>query len=250
MKATELIRAVLPVTRSRAFTPGRVGATVECCGNDVGMIDHLVYASNDLPAASAVIAERLGVKPTPGGSHVGKGTCNELLSLGGATYLEVIGPDPSQPAPDGPRAFGVDDLDEPVLVAWCVRPSRPLTAIVSEARAAGIELGDVASMSRRRPDGVLLQWQLTYPQLGGQFGGALPFMIDWGDSAHPTDTLPVAVDLVRLDVFHPEPERLRAALEIIGIASDASSGVTVHDARRSQLRASIATPRGEVTLTS
>jgi hypothetical protein len=210
------------------------------------MIDHLVFASNDLSAASGVIADMLGVAPTPGGSHVGKGTANELLSLGGSTYLEVIGPDPSQPAPDGPRAFGVDDIDEPALVAWCVRPARPLTEIVSAARSAGIELGDVASMSRRRPDGVLLQWQLTFPQLGGRFGGALPFMIDWADSAHPTDTLPPAVDLVRLEVLHPQPELLRTALDIIGI----EAGVEVLAGERVALRALIATPRGEVTLTS
>lgn len=214
------------------------------------MIDHLVYASNDLTAASAAIADLLGVTPTPGGNHVGKGTYNELLSLGGSTYLEVIGPDPSQPAPDGPRAFGVDDIDEPALVAWCVRPARPLAEIVSEAHSAGIELGDVASMSRRRPDGVLLQWQLTYPQLGGRFGGALPFMIDWADSAHPTDTLPAAVDLVRIDVFHPEPELLRTALDIIGIEEGVPSGVAVLAGKRAKLLALIATPRGEVTLTS
>ncbi len=181
---------------------------------------------------------------------MGKGTYNELLSLGGASYLEVIGPDPSQPAPDGARAFGVDDIDEPALVAWCVRPSRPLTEIVSDARAVGIELGDVASMSRLRPDGVLLQWQLTYPQLDGPFGGALPFMIDWADSAHPTDTLPAAVDLVRLDVLHPKPQLLRAALDIIGIHAGVQSAVAVHDGKRAELRAVIATPRGEVTLTS
>ena len=219
------------------------------CGNDGEVIDHLVYASNDLPAASAVIADLLGFTPTPGGSHVGKGTYNELLSLGGRSYLEVIGPDPSQPAPDGARAFGVDDLDEPALVAWCVRPSRPLTEIVSDARAAGIELGDVASMSRRRPDGVLLQWRLTYPQLGGQFGCALPFMIDWADSAHPTDTLPAAADLVRLDVSHPRAELLRTALDIIGVTTGVQSRVAVHDGKRARLQALIATPRGEVTLT-
>ena len=149
-----------------------------------------------------------------------------------------------------PRAFGVDDLDEPALVAWCVRPSRPLTEIVSDARAAGIELGDVAAMSRRRPDGVLLQWQLTYPQLDGPFGGALPFMIDWADSAHPTDTLPAAV-------------RSRAARCVASEAAAAASRtrhhrhsirrpvrVAVHDGKRAELRALIATPRGEVTLTS
>jgi Glyoxalase-like domain len=208
------------------------------------MIDHLVYASNDLPTASGTIRFLLGVTPTPGGSHVGKGTYNELLALGGTTYLEVIGPDPSQPAPEGPRPFGIDDLTEPALVAWCVRPTRPLADIVTDARAAGIELGEVAAMSRRRPDGVLLEWQLTFPQLAGPFGAALPFMIDWGDSAHPTDTLPQTVRLVALDVFHPEAETLKAALAIIGVTGD----VAVHHADAPALRARIATQRGEVTL--
>jgi hypothetical protein len=210
------------------------------------MIDHLVFASDDLPTASALISELVGVAPTPGGSHVGKGTRNELLSLGGATYLEVIGPDDAQPAPDGPRPFGVDDLIEPALVAWCVRPSRPLREIVAAARKAGIEFGDVSAMSRQRPDGVLLKWELTVPQFDGPFGRALPFMIDWADSSHPSDTLPPAVRLDGLDVLHPQPGMLRTAFDIIGLTSD----VSLHEANKSALRARIATARGEVTLTS
>ncbi|MEP7045632.1 MAG: VOC family protein [Ilumatobacteraceae bacterium] len=210
------------------------------------MIDHLVYASNDLPAASATIAELLGATPTPGGSHVGRGTYNELLSLGGATYLEVIGPDPAQPAPDGPRPFGIDGLYAAGLVAWCVRPNRALADIVDEAGAAGIELGEVAAMSRRRPDGVLLSWELTFPQLDGPFGAALPFMIDWADSAHPSDSLPLAAQLVELDVYHPNSAALTKALQIIGV----TSAVRVHQAARVALRARISTPGGEVTLTS
>jgi len=210
------------------------------------MIDHLVYASDDLPSASAAIADLLGVAPTPGGHHLGHGTYNELLGLGGATYLEVIGPDPTQPPPDGPRPFGIDGLARPALVAWCVRPERPLAEIISDARAAGIELGDVAAMSRRRPDGVLLEWELTFPQLGGRFGMALPFMIDWGASSHPTDTLPSAVRLVALDVTHPEHHLLRTAFEIIGI----TTGVELHDGPQPSLRATIGTEGGEVTLSS
>jgi hypothetical protein len=74
-------------------------------------------------------------------------------------------------------------------------------------------------------------------------------MIDWADSAHPTDTLPTAVDLVRLDVSHPRAELLRTALEIIGVTTGVQSRVAVHDAKRARLQALIATPRGEVTLT-
>src|SRR5436305_5923314 len=122
MKETELIGPVLPVTRSRADSDLREAPS----GNDVEMIDHLVYASNDLSRSSADVARLLGAIPEPGGSHVGRGTRNELLSLGGATYLEVIGPDPTQSAPEGPRPFGIDDLTGPALVAWCARPQRPL----------------------------------------------------------------------------------------------------------------------------
>ena len=238
MKATELIDPVLPVTRSRAFTP--VG------GNDGRMIDHLVFASDDLTKASALVADLVGVAPTPGGSHVGMGTRNELLSLGGATYLEVIGPDTAQPEPNGPRPFGIDELTDPALVAWCVRPVRPLREIVSEAREAGIEFGDVSAMSRRRPDDVLLEWELTVPQFDGPFGRALPFMIDWADSAHPSETLQPAARLVRLDVFHPDPNKLGTVFDIIGL----TSGVSIHAADHAALRATIATTNGDVTLTS
>ena len=210
------------------------------------MIDHLVYASNDLPSASKTIAALLGAVPTPGGRHVGHGTYNELLSLGGATYLEVIGPDPTQADVAGPRPFGIDGLTEPALVAWCVRPARPLPEIVEDARAAGIELGVVASMSRRRPDGVLLEWELTFPQLDGPFGRALPFMIDWADSAHPTETLPSAVNLIEFEVVSPDARRLSEALDIMGIRG----AVTIHDGPQIALRATVETAGGQVTLTS
>ena len=70
-------------------------------------------------------------------------------------------------------------------------------------------------------------------------------MIDWGESAHPTDSLASAVDLVELTIAHPRPGALRAALDIIGV------GATVTIAAGSAaLHATIATQRGKVSLTS
>lgn len=37
-------------------------------------LDHLVYAAPDLAAAVEDVARLTGVRPVPGGSHVGKGT--------------------------------------------------------------------------------------------------------------------------------------------------------------------------------
>jgi hypothetical protein len=147
-------------------------------------IDHVVFAGPDLAAACGVVSAALGVDPTPGGQHVGLGTRNWLLDLGNGAYLEIIGPDPDQPEPAAPRPFGIDALSKPGLVAWALR-SFDIARDIATAHAAGIELGEVISMQRQRPDGTMLRWRLTTPR-----AGLLPFLIDWGDTPHPAVELP------------------------------------------------------------
>lgn len=207
-------------------------------------IDHLVLAGTDLAALVADVAERFGSTPVPGGPHPGRGTRNELVGLGGGRYLELIGPDPDQPPPTGPRQFGIDAITEPTLVAWCARPTRPLADIVAEASAAGFDLGPLASMSRQRPDGVLLQWRLTFPQLATPDEGTVPFLIDWGDSPHPSTTLPAGVELLDLTLGSPNADRLRTVLAIVGDFPE----VTVVPADRPTLHARLRTLNGEVEL--
>ena len=101
-------------------------------------------------------------------------------------------------------------------------------------------------MSRRRPDDVLLEWELTVPQLDGPLGAALPFLIDWGQSVHPTDSLTAAARLIDLKVTTPQPALIIVALEIIGI----DSRCTVRRGPHTALVARLAAPRGEVTLSS
>jgi hypothetical protein len=171
-------------------------------------LDHLIFACRDLEAGVQAIAELTGATAVEGGRHVGNGTRNSLLTFDDRTYFEIIAIDPDQPEPARPRSFGLDDLTEPKLVAYAIHPTgdETLESVVGRSAEAGVDLGTVAEMSRRKPDGGLLSWRLT---IGGDatvaFDGAFPFVIDWGDSESPAASLPSMGRLVSLSVTNPDP---------------------------------------------
>lgn len=189
-------------------------------------IDHLVYATPDLLKTVDDLQTRLGIVLVPGGPHSGRGTRNWLAGLGNHSYLEVIGPDIDQPAPRFPRPFGIDDLEASRLVTWCVRPNRPLSEIVREVVDAGGDLGDILAMSRMRPDGVLLKWNLTVasPMTND---GIVPFCIDWLESEHPSISLNTTTPLTTLRLSHPDPKQIRSILAVLGVRQRAGVGVGV-----------------------
>ncbi|WP_407553765.1 VOC family protein [Streptomyces sp. Pv4-95] len=181
-------------------------------GGPAAVLDHLVYATPDLDRTVAEVAELTGVRPAPGGSHPGRGTRNHLLGLGGGAYFEIIGPDPEQPAPDGPRWFGIDALSGPELVTWAVRVTG-IASSVAHARAHGYDPGDAVAMSRRAPDGGRIAWRLTPPCAGG---GRTPFLLDWGDTQHPSDAPLPELPLVSLTASDPEPDAVAGRLAALG----------------------------------
>jgi hypothetical protein len=178
------------------------------------MVDHLVFAAPSLEEGVRFIERALGVTATPGGQHLGLGTRNALVSLGSDVYLEIIGPDPDQPDPAQARPFGIDDLTEPRLVTWAARGTG-LTALVEAVGKAGTDLGEVIEMSRQRPDGTLLSWELSSPFVS-RADGVVPFLIDWMDSEHPARSLPTGPKLLDLVVEHPDPDAVAAALAAMG----------------------------------
>ncbi|MBD0424757.1 VOC family protein [Streptomyces sp. TRM S81-3] len=184
------------------------------------LLDHLVLATPDLAATVADFARRTGVTPAPGGAHPGLGTRNHLVSLGGTAYLEIIGPDPEQSAPDRPRPLWVDELTAPRIVTWAIRPP-DLEAAVAAARALGHDPGPVRPMSRRRPDGTLLRWRLT--EGGSDPSGLVPFLIDWGATPHPSADLPVT-PLLALTASAPDPSAVRPVLAALGTALPLTAG--------------------------
>lgn len=152
-------------------------------------LDHLVLAATSLEAGNDYVLKKFGVRPEAGGRHEGWGTHNSLLQIGSGTYLEVIAPDPEQPAPNRPRPFGMDvpALHEriavrPRLVHYMLRTNE----IDAAGKLIGFDYGAVQNMSRDD-----LRWQLTVRTMRGTAEDSLlPSLINWGQHPSPGRTLP------------------------------------------------------------
>jgi hypothetical protein len=112
---------------------------------------------------------------------------------------------------------------------------------MSDARRAGVKLGEVIPGSRRRTDGVLLSWRYTDPRVVVA-EGVVPFFIDWGTTPHPAATATAGVSLIALRAEHPEPEQVQKMLHGVGINLQVAAGT------RPALVATLDTPRGRVEL--
>lgn len=203
-------------------------------------IDHLIYGAADLERGMDEIEALLGVRPVVGGRHPSFGTHNALVSLGPETYLEVIAPDPALPRPERGILFEGEAHEGPRLVTWVAR-SEAIDQTANALRAAGFDPGAVQEGRRERPDGTLLSWRLSDPY-AMLLGGAVPFLIAWGDTPHPAGAVPGAGRLVTLRIDHPEPLRVRRALEALGLE------LKVRPAERLRLVATIEAARGVVEL--
>ena len=202
------------------------------------VIDHLVVAAPDLTTGSSFVDEALGQQPTGGGQHARMGTHNRVLSTGDSTYLEVIAIDPAAPIPDHPRWFGLDTpVTEPRLALWVARTDD----ITSTADAAHESLGVVESLSRGE-----VAWQLTLPPDGSvPIDGVGPLVLQW-EGPPVGSRLPESdVRLISLTVAHPDPARVRAQLESIGMVGP----VTVQQDLAAHLIAAFDTPGGARFLT-
>jgi hypothetical protein len=180
-------------------------------------IDHIVIGARSLEEGAAYVEAHLGVRPGPGGTHEGVGTHNLLLGLGKGCYLEVIAPDPGQPAPPHARPFDLDDpgmktmLDaEPRLIAWVAR-TPVLDAVVTRL---GVHVaGEIRAMKRGK-----LSWRMAMPPQNQDMRNLIPSLIQWDDGKGAAPKLADSgVRLRALEAEHPEVDALRNALSGRGL---------------------------------
>jgi hypothetical protein len=206
-------------------------------------LDHLVVTAPSLQVGVAWVEAALGVALEPGGEHERMGTHNALLKLGDEQYVEVLAVNPDAVGPRRPRWFGLDGREpgsSPRLATWVARTDDIETAAGSSPEP----LGPIEPMSRGSFD-----WLITVRSDGSLPGeGVVPSLIEWRSARHPARLLPDrGCQLLRLEGFHPEAERIASAVEALGL----SSAVIVKPlpgGERPYLVAHMKTPRGARTI--
>ena len=220
-------------------------------GGAATAVDHLVVAAATLEQGVAWCESTLGITPGPGGKHGLMSTHNRLFGIATEAwplaYFEIVAIDPDAPPPGRPRWFGLDD---PALQARIAERPRLVHMVARSAMldmhrwgliTVGLQPGEPVRAARDTPQG-RLEWQIMLRPDGTLLcGGALPTLIQW-QGVHPAQTLPASgVTLCALSL-RGVPERARTVLRLRGVQHEEGIGPA--------LRATLATPLGEVTLDS
>lgn len=214
-------------------------------------VDHLVVAAATLEQGAAWCETTLGVVPVPGGVHPLMGTHNRLLKIASDgwpdAYLEIIAIDPDAPPPQRARWFGLDDAALQARIAEAPR----LIHVVARSTMLdmhrwgliniGLQPGEPVAAGRDTPAGPL-RWQILVRDDGALLcGGALPTLIQW-QGQHPAAALPDAGVRQLSLTLTGLPARAREVLRLRGVGTGADGDPA--------LRATLATPRGVVTIES
>jgi hypothetical protein len=134
----------------------------------------------------------------------------------------------------------VRNLTTPRFVTWAAATGG-IDSVKQAAIHAGHGFEGPADGSRLKKDGTILRWKTPRPQ--NNFGGVMPFFIEWDPgSVHPSADAPSGCALEEFELRHPEAQRVREALEQLGITANVSPS----DAPGTS--ASLSTPKGKIRI--
>lgn len=136
-------------------------------------LDHVSVCGSNLDTLRQVFAD-VGLKPDFGGPHGNGITQMALIGFDDGTYLELIAP--IKPGVTEGSDWAKFMTEDAVACAWAVT-SNVLLQEVDRLKKAGIAVTAPEAGSRKRPDGMSVEWK-TAGVGPGTRGSVLPFVIE------------------------------------------------------------------------
>jgi hypothetical protein len=134
-------------------------------------IDHVTIAGRELDAMRQTYAA-IGLATDYGGPHTSGTTHMALLGFDDGSYVELISSrEPGQPG----SKWDAHIAGNGGPAGWALA-TNDIAGEAARISELGVPIHGPTAMTRRRPDGVLLEWEIL--DVGDQGGGAvLPFLI-------------------------------------------------------------------------
>ena len=201
-------------------------------------LDHVVLAAPELEAAIQEFQDKTGIVPMVSGNIKGLGIKTARVSFEGSSFLEIIAPDPEQSGPIGTllRSTGLTGL---VPFHWAIRTTNA-EALAPEV----VKLGytpDCIGMTGAKQDGTPRKWEQLY-LYGHRMRGMCPFFINWDNSDHPCETMPIVGELIGVTIRAPGDDLIHKLIDHTG-----STGFKLEKGSP-HFEITFDTPEGEVTL--
>ncbi|MGA2965278.1 MAG: VOC family protein [Terriglobales bacterium] len=136
-------------------------------------LDHVAICGSNLDTLRQAFTN-VGLTPDPGGPHANGITQMAILGFDDSTYIDLLAPIKPGASEGSPWAKFMSD--DAVTCAWAAGAS-DLQHEVDRLKKAGIPVKAPAPGSRKRPDGMSIEWNTA--DLGSSTPGAtLPFLIE------------------------------------------------------------------------
>ena len=203
-------------------------------------IDHLVYCVPNLQEGIQYFKNKFNIEASYGGRHLEQGTHNALFNIGNQIYFEILAPDPENKNVKPLRWMGIDLITEPKITRWGIK-SNTIKEDLEILKRVDPELAISKIGKRQKTDGSILNWELSIP-LPQPEVEAIPFLIDWKKSKHPTSGIKQECELIRFTIAHPQPDKLSQILKSLNIE------VKIKQAKEIALHAEIQGPSGKIIL--
>ncbi len=152
-------------TNSPAAMPESKSSTLE--------LDHAVICGSNLDALRQMFTD-VGLTPDLGGPHGNGITQMAILGFDDGSYIELLAP--AKPGASAGSEWAKFLSEDAVTCAWAVG-TNVLLQEVDRLKKAGITVTTPDRGSRKRPDGMSIEWMAS--QVGsGTPGSTLPFVIE------------------------------------------------------------------------